>query len=479
MAPALPARPRLAPHILARRHVVEGNELVVLHDLSNGNLVQIGAREWTLLAAADGTRDLDGILLAAAREGARALRPALTAFLEQLDAALMLDDGALDGPGPPPRPEAPAAGDPGAAERPIEPLPGFTLTCDGSGSCCRLYGSILFGPAEAARARGLFPQLLGGGDRHERVFTPEHGSGPAAVSAVSLCDGRCAYLADSGLCSIHAAAGAAAKPASCNAYPTIYVDDGESVRAAPVVECACVLASAGREGGSPLVPPGARVRGDLPEVLVVQSMPWLVHVTPDAMAPREDLVAWSRRVAAHLEAAAPDVAAVMVSLGASLSAGGLGADPARAIAEPPPIAPADVLPWIEALHRRTAKRDRESTWRSGRDLARRASRWISLAAGAILDPDALSALLAAPVAAPGSEAFYLRALLHGHQLVGGLPLSRAFVDRAVRILVARVMPLVFAAEPPGDLDPSCAHPLALVEAMMRGHGLAAYAFDVG
>src|SRR5277367_2794044 len=205
MDSALPARPKLAAHVLARRHLVDGDERVVLHDLGSGGLVQIGPREWGLLAAADGTRDLEGILLAAAREGAHARVPALEAFLQQLHAAGMLDEG-ID-----PAPVA-AGADDGAAARPLDPLPGFTLSCDGSGSCCRIYASILFGPVEAARARALLPQVLGGGERHERVFMPERGSGPTGGAVVALRDGRCAYLADSGRCAIHEAGGAAAKP---------------------------------------------------------------------------------------------------------------------------------------------------------------------------------------------------------------------------------------------------------------------------
>jgi lysine-N-methylase len=68
------------------------------------------------------------------------------------------------------------------------------------------------------------------------------------------------------------------------------------------------------------------------------------------------------------------------------------------------------------------------------------------------------------------ELFFLRVLLHGHQLAGELPLARALRDRAVRLILARALP---DALPEGD--PARAHPLALVEAMMRGHGLAVYA----
>ena len=40
------------------------------------------------------------------------------------------------------------------------------------------------------------------------------------------------------------------------------------------------------------------------------------------------------------------------------------------------------------------------------------------------------------------------------------------------------MPLAWADKSADDLDPACAHPLALVEAMLRGHGLDAYAHDL-
>src|SRR5437773_9342804 len=89
-----PRRLRLADHVLARKHLVDEEERIVLHDTRTGRLLQIGPREWGLLAAADGTRDLEGIVLAAAREGAHARAPALLAFLEQLHAAGLLEEDA-------------------------------------------------------------------------------------------------------------------------------------------------------------------------------------------------------------------------------------------------------------------------------------------------------------------------------------------------------------------------------------------------
>jgi lysine-N-methylase len=331
---------------------------------------------------------------------------------------------------------------------------------------------------EAARARALLPQVLGGGERHERVFMPEHGSGPTGGAVVALRDGRCAYLADSGRCAIHEAGGAAAKPVGCNAFPATYTDDGEAVRVSVAVECACVLASVDREGGAPLLPPGARVRADLDETLAVRVVPPRVQISPHATAPRAELLAWSRRVAALLPA--PDTAATLVSLGALVAAGGLAADPVRALAVPEPLARAALLPWIDALHRRAARREREdSAWRSERDLVLRAARWIVAATAALLDADGLGTRLTGPIPEPGAESFYLRALLHGHQLTAAaLPLSLALRDRAVRIVVARALPQVIAELPAAERDPAGAHPLALLEAMLRGHGLDAYAYDV-
>ena len=134
-----------------------------------------------------------------------------------------------------------------------------------------------------------------------------------------------------------------------------------------------------------------------------------------------------------------------------------------------------MVPWIEALARRAGRRVREDAeWRSERDLARLASSWIAQAAEGLLSSTPLSCPAPTPDVA-ASEAFYLRAALHGYKLFGDLPLTVALRDRAVRLLVARALPAVFARN--GADDSACAHPLALVEAMLRGHGLDAYAHD--
>jgi lysine-N-methylase len=474
MTRPLPIRPRLADHVLARRHLTGSETVVVLHDQRTGRIVQLGPREWGLLAAADGTRDLDGVVLAARREGAHARVPALHAFLEQLHGAGLLADGLPDDSDA----ESHAAIDASssvsdqlAADRPLDVLPDFSLHCDGSGSCCRIYASVIFGPVEAARARALFPEIQGGGDRHERVFLPDRGSAPTGGSAVTLVDGRCAYLGESGHCSIHARAGGPAKPIGCNLFPASFLDDGERIAVSASVECACILASVGRPGGAPLIPAEARLRSDLDPSVFVASLPAHLAVTRDTSADRAAVRPWSRRLTALPPPA--DTARTLWSLAAVLDERGLDAEPAPCFDSPPPIDPTEILPWIEALARRAARRVAEdAVWRSERDLARLASSWIADAAGALLSSGGVSL----PPSAPEGEAFYLRAALHGYKLFGDIPLTVALRDRAVRLLVARALPAVFARA--GATDPACAHPLALVEAMLRGHGLDAYVHDL-
>ena len=67
-----------------------------------------------------------------------------------------------------------------------------------------------------------------------------------------IVDGRCAYLGESGWCSLHTKAGPAAKPLGCALFPASFLDDGERIRVSTWVECACVLASVGRPGGAVL-----------------------------------------------------------------------------------------------------------------------------------------------------------------------------------------------------------------------------------
>lgn len=473
-------RPRLSERALPRLHFVEGRCRVLLHDIETGDVVEIGPREWVLLAGADGTRDVEGLRLAASREGVLVDGGSLDALLEGVRDAGLLEEGPLPrrarGDQPADAATAPDAGpstEVAREARPIERLPGYAFTCDGHGSCCKLYATVVFSPLEAARARALRPEVLDGGDRHEHVFMPERGAGPCPGSAVALVDGRCAYL-DGHLCSLHRAGGAGSKPIGCNLFPLSLVDDGARVRASVSVECACVLASVGKEGGDPILPEAVRVRGDLDPAVVVDELPPEVEVVPGARAPLADYLAWSDAALAALPSS-EDAAIAAWSLAAALSERGLDAAWARAAALEPARIDLDLAgQYVAALAGKAARRAKaQNAWRSERDLCRRGVSIVTAAATLLADVDVLAAVAAGAGAAPSDEAFYLRVALFGHQVVG-YPLVTGLRDRAVAMWIARVFPLAASALYPGEEEPAFARPLALVEALLRGHGLRRY-----
>jgi lysine-N-methylase len=473
----LPERPRLAEHVVARRHLVDDRSAVVLHDPRTARAVQLGAREWELLAAADGTRDLDGIVLAAAREGAHARVEHLRAFLTQLHDAGFVDGGDQVEAGDLVASAAMQSADSSdAAERGLEVLPSFSLHCDGRGSCCRQYETVLFAPVEAARARSLCPGVLDAGAKHERAFLPERGSTPGGGLAVTLVNGACAYLDAAQSCRIHQAGGEAAKPLGCRLFPATFVDDGTSVRVSAAVECACVLASVGRVGGAPLIASSAKTRAALAPEVDVARLPDAVRLTATRTARRDELHAWSAEVA---RAPVPaDAVAALLTLADDVENGGLATfTTAARSAETTRRHEVILRAHLRALHARVEKRARDgATWRSERDFARQAIGWMARA-GAGMFGGALAGALAAPGDA-SREAFYVRASIFGHALVvDDVPLAEALRDRATRLVLARALSVLFAAagEP---IDAGLREPIAVVEAMLRGHGLGAYVHDV-
>ncbi len=454
---------------------------MLLHDIETGDVVEIGPREWVLLASADGTRDVEGMLLAASREGVSPGREALLDLLEGVRDAGMLEEGPAPRrgrTGEPADTEAGASARPVPREaRPIERLAGYSFSCDGHGSCCKLYATVVFSPLEAARARALRPEVLDGGERHEHVFMPERGAGPCPGSAVALVDGRCAYL-DGHLCSLHGAGGPASKPLGCNLFPLALVDDGARVRASVSVECACVLASVGKVGGDPILPETMRVRGDLDPAVVVDELPPEVESAPGVQAPLAAYLAWSDAALAGLEASEDAALAAWSLAGALLE---YGFDPGRArgaIEAPAPVSVELAGRYLAALAGKAARRAKaQDAWRSERDLCRRGVSVIGAAATLLADVDVLSAVTLGAGAVKADEGFFLRVALFGHQMVCR-PLAVALRDRAVAMWIARVFPLAADALYPGAEEPAFAHPLALVEALLRGHGLRRYTEEV-
>ncbi|MEJ7728839.1 MAG: YkgJ family cysteine cluster protein [Polyangiaceae bacterium] len=494
----VPARPRLAERVAARRHRSGDAEHVVLHDLETGGRVVVGEREWTLLGVADGTRDLPGMIEAARRRGARVSPEHLETFLGQLAGAGLVVDGPGDAEGTEPGGEhgaadggasrgadalptpsassdvasSDAASSDAGSSRPLVPLPGFGLRCDGSGSCCRLYPSVVFTPPEVVRARALLPELEDVGMDPARLFTPERGvdRGEPRTWVVAQRDGRCSYLDRDGRCALHVAGGAAAKPLGCRTYPARFVDDGQVVRVAPLVECACVLASAcedGAEGGDPLLPTTWATRADLAAGIWVEALAAEIGSLPAAP---------SRARRGARGRTRPRRAS------ATTFRRRCGRSPPTWMAATPrsTSAPSGAGPLRSAGGPRRAREDR--SWRAPGDLALLGVDWMARGSARLAEITLSGETCPeADARTRRAEAFYARALLHGHQLPGQLDVATALRDRAARLLVARAMvALPLAAVGAGgvanaDLGSVERWPLALVEALLRSHGLAANA----
>lgn len=450
-----PERPRLADWVQARMHVAGGLVKVILHDVSAGRIMEIAPDDWRVLEHADGTRDLDGLVLACAKGGRHVREADIVQLLGELHAAGVLMDGLA-----PPALEVPVPVPLTPDDLPLDVLPDFALVCDGRGSCCRFYGSVAFQPAEALRARALASDMDRRGLDDAHLFLPVHGSeaiDPNELLAVAQVDGRCFFLDDETLCGIHRRAGVEAKPFACRAYPATFVDDGVALRVSLGPECACIFASVGTEGGDPLVPVHARTRGDLDPRIGVMHVPDPVPLGATKTATREALHGWSRALHDRLRGFDGDAARLVWALARQVEVDGLSS---VVIA---PAALDGIEPWLVALRTRAALvADTHEGWRGASDLSRAVARWIAEAL-LVVDPDL------APVD-PGAERFYLAAMAFGHRLVvEGRPLAHGLRDRAARLLAARAMARV---APPDDT--SAAHPLALLEAAMRNLGIAGY-----
>jgi lysine-N-methylase len=463
----IPFRPRLSRSAMLRRHRVDGEDRVVLHDTRSEEVIELEEAQLAPLASCDGTRDLGGVMLAASRAGAYRRASAIHQLIADLAARGLVEDGIE-----PAAPRQRRRQELGATPLEVLSVPapggglsGFRLHCSLSGACCQSFSSIAFRRSEVARALALVPEI---GDA-ERLFLPLHGSDGRELLAVTLVDGACAFLDASGGCSIHARGAGQDKPLGCQLFPRSFVHDGSAVRVSVRVECACVLesleasADAGAPAGEPLLPEGAATLADLPAAAAVPELPPSLLLSGERSAAPSELRAWSQRLLDAMPPAVDGVAACW-ALSRAL-AGGLD-DPEPMLAAPPP-SPGALAAHLSALGKRTRGRALSAeAWRSGRDRARRLAGWLDEAARALTDHGFVASMLAAPAR---HESFYLRAVIHGHQLVGERSLARALADRAVRLLLARAA----AATVPESCrdDASARHPLTAVEMMMRAQGL--------
>jgi lysine-N-methylase len=462
---SVPSRPRLGDHVLARRHRQDGARVVVLHDVKTDATIRVEERAWIVISGMDGTRDAAGLAAYATQKGAPTKAEEVQTFVADLASAGLVVEGPASDP-PTARAAAPSPGD-----RAIEHMPGFALSCDGRGTCCRFYPSIVFSPLEAARARSRLPMVERAGLEERQAFTPLAGSDDRML-AVALVDGRCAYLEDDGRCGIHRAGSAEEKPLGCRVYPARFYDDGTAIRASPWLECTCVLESGAdaTSAGDPLT--NATQGRDLDPAIFIETMPARVLVGEGIEDDAARVAAVSRTLA---EIPVADGVAALFSLGRALDEGGLDRAEAALRAPVRPDA-AWLQPRLDALVPRVDRFSAE-TWRSLKDLPRQLAGALETACDLVRDlPDDL---LQGPGNYRAAEAFYTRALLFGHQLVhpkGRLSMASMAYDRAFRVVLARALGVVATL---AELkDPAFTQPIALVEAAMRAYGLGGYARDL-
>lgn len=239
----------------------------------------LGEREWRVVRAMDGSRDLAGIAIAAASYGAHVRADHLADFVASLEALGML--------------EGPESGESGgevvssfARDLPVRALPDYRFACDGSGECCRTYGSVLFTPLEVSRACALVPELEEIGHDPARVFLPAAGL-DETLRAPARRNGRCAFLDPEDRCALHRRGGEGAKPFGCRTFPASYCDAGHEIRVVPRLECSCVF-----EPRDESAPPISTVeRGsELARETFVRVVPPSIAVGPEAVS-RERFVA--------------------------------------------------------------------------------------------------------------------------------------------------------------------------------------------
>lgn len=469
MSEPLPTRPRLADHALARRHVVDDAEHVVIFDQRTGQVVLVSPQTWEALAVADGTRDVEGIRLAARRAGVVTSADEIARTLQQLHAL-----GLVAGPSERRGPARVVIERTTPPSRPIEPLPRFDLRCDRSGACCRNYATVLMTTEDVERARAWLPDHRVGSWRGERLFLPVAGSEPSALLAPAHRNGACGYLEPEGTCAVHRAGGLAAKPVGCAVFPTVFTDDGISVRASVKTECACVLDSATATAvviDEPWLDPTWQTAGDLPPLVAVQRLHERLALSAELTLPTAQVRAF---VEAWFAAPTPgDVAAAAWGMAATLQARGPDAG-LEAWSQSSPVAADEVAPWVSHLYARARRRAHDNAqWRSEADAVRSGVEWLAAAAAVLTDVEALAELLAAEPEDTATEHFYLRAAAHGYGMFDR-PLTDTLRDRAVRIWLSRVMRWLA----PGARDAARRQPLARVDALLRGYGIGNYVDEV-
>lgn len=227
---------------MVRRHFIDGEEIVVVHDVRSGDLVRMPPRAWALVEAADGTRDVGGLLLAASQRGELRRASEVTAVLTDTARG-----GAAQRTGSIPSRSCRRRrwrGRGGAARRMrharVQQLGGVlrdlqhgALLRRGSGARGRCYRSWKGAARCSYRSRGAAPAALVRRHDDRRAVRVHRGRRGVRAAPEARCGGK-------------ALAGA-------RIYPATFTFNGEAVRVSLGVECACIAKSLGKKDGAPLV----------------------------------------------------------------------------------------------------------------------------------------------------------------------------------------------------------------------------------
>lgn len=465
----MPLRPRLADHITLRRTVIDGASRIAARDGLSGIELELTEEALALICCADGTRDLGGVVLEAVRRGVFHRASELEALLAELHARGFLTDGIE--PGLPHRLESP--------HRPLAPLPGYRLHCDGNGTCCRSHDGVTFSLEEAARARALVPDALEPSTSLELSFPPIISSTPSFGRAVTFVDGQCPYLDSDGRCRIQVAGGPEAKPRGCQIFPSTFVDDGQTIHVSVLLECPCVLKSVDCLEGADLVPAGAKEENDLIPGTQVLRLPEEIALAADRYCAREELRRWSTRLLERLDEVG-DALAFCWSLADLLEAPAPDLEKLFEIArdrEPPQATTLGFrLMRLASLAEERAELIHQR--RAGETQSGQLSLWIARESARLVDFDVTDRLLQSEISKETQrrERFLLQASLFGYHLVTNHALcatvADALRDRTIRTLLARQLDSCPMEQRPPH--PAAAYPLVAVEILMRGQGLERY-----
>lgn len=349
------------------------------------------------------------------------------------------------GQGPPPRPSTPAgpavrgqlvgrAVVPEDATRPIH-VPLLRASCDGSGACCSLFHHVPATRQDAAEITALLRESWSGPVPLDQLFYPAFDGYTEPLNVVEV-EGDCGFLDEQGLCRVHAAGGAQAKPQSCLAFPAELVACGDQWHASLRPECACIARTA--VSGTPLQADPHTWAALRTTLVRVWEVPEQVAIDPERSISRDDYLAWMRGTMAALKTTFKPLHALAGAVQELTGA----AVPLR----PPQAWLASIADDLEG----TAARLRDSHPDTG--AYRRAVEWGARCARALhdgADPE--------PPWGRGLRQHRSRLvasvaglLLHGHALLHYPWLGRAAADMTWLLWLARAS---CAVQPPDEVDP--------------------------